>query len=134
VYGAGMIVFGSHKPLRSFRSQVFNLPNEMKFKGAICTNHGFDGASFNSLKNMVDFCLTDFWGKEQNASDIDGKWLRTPLDKLNTLPWKKVKLFQLLTATEKIVKRFQSALLHTFNLESTKPFPKNHVDTLENLM
>lgn len=62
VYGCGLFVSCSLKPIESFDDQVNYLPTDSGlFKGLVCTNHSYDNKVFKTVEELTNFVVTLWW-------------------------------------------------------------------------
>ena len=88
VWGSGLRVFGSLKPLSSMTDEVFLLPTDIA-SGYVCTNHMYDMKRFSSLKLMAKTIISFWWNVTHTIAgpDLD-KLKELSLDNLDKFDWK----------------------------------------------
>lgn len=62
LYGNGLRVYGSNSPLKTLENKVFLLPNEESGLGLVCTNHDYDGKTYNSVIELANEVIGLWWG------------------------------------------------------------------------
>lgn len=107
VYGNGLRVFGSLKPLSSMQDKIFLLPTDIERSGSVCTNHSYDNKEYDSLFEMTSEILSLWFGHvhfinanyaEKAYNDLAVKrglkvtieqWENSQLDQLDKIEWTK---------------------------------------------
>jgi len=62
IYGSGLHVFCRTEPITKADDRVCFLPTDSRSLGLVCTEHSSDNKSFKSLKELVNYVVTHWWG------------------------------------------------------------------------
>lgn len=70
VWGSGLRVYGSLKPLNSMLDDVFLLPTDDRQGGYVCTNHMYDMYKFSSLEIMTKTIISLWWNVNHMINQV----------------------------------------------------------------
>lgn len=71
VHQAGLQLYISKEPIKSFSDKVYTLPLEKE--GYVCVDHVFDYTSYDSLEELSSTIITSWYGYHHRASNNDLK-------------------------------------------------------------
>ena len=87
IYGSGLRITGSLKPLSSIHDPVFFLPMGEYAGGRVCTPHEMDMRGFDNLNELVNTIVGVWYGL--NHSLTCDQWNNTKLENFGNLRWTK---------------------------------------------
>lgn len=99
IYGSGLRITASAKPLSSINDDVFFLPTGDNPGGRVCTPHDKDMKGFTSIYDAVNYAVSAWYGLAHNLGygqnikqpygDVVAAWVKTDLEDISKLHWAK---------------------------------------------
>ena len=85
IYGSGLRVTGSLKPLSSIKDDVFFFPLGDLHGGRVCTPHELDMSEYNNLNDLLQNVVAMWYGL--NHSILCMEWPTKNIENFNQLGW-----------------------------------------------